>query len=291
MRLWIILCCLAIVYPAVGHAEPIQPYIQSLPTGDINWTTSTLSARGSCGPSDAPNSGEKNGTPSDQARWAYRQATENLLHTIQQVRINTDRCVMDAMAADERVSDKIAQMCRSANQTRADHLPDGTLVVSVEMNLLGSFMQLMLPEDVRQVEPIKQMNESVEMPTATPDETNRPESRESGYSGLVVDARGIGAQPSMVPIIVDESGRQVYGSIFISREYAVQYGVCTYVRDIKAAEEQARLAPRPLWVKGLRTVAGHQSDIVISNADAAKLRDASANLNFLKQCRVLVILD
>ncbi len=293
MHLWIILCCWVIVYPTVGHAETIQPYIQSLPSGEINWTDSTLTAKGNYRMPDSENVPRDVAGKTELMQHAYLRATDNLLHTLQKVRINTDHCVIDTMMANAQINDKVMQMCRSANQTKAVRRTDGTLEIWVRMDLLGSFMQLILPDDIRQVESIKPMTGTAAEPPATPEApTGAPEnSDEDGYSGLVVDARGIGAEPSMVPAIVDESGKQVYGSIFISREYAVQYGVCTYIRDVKSAHSHHRVAPNPLSVKGLRTIAGHQSDIVISNADAARMKDASANLNFLKQCRVLIILD
>ena len=102
------------------------------------------------------------------------------------------------------------------------------------------------------------------------------------YTGLIVDARGTGAKPAMVPLLVDESGKEVYGSVFVSREYAVQQGVCMYAGDLTNSEQHPRVGPKPLVVKGLRTFGGRNCDIVISNADAAKLMDVSANLSFLK---------
>ncbi len=34
-------------------------------------------------------------------------------------------------------------------------MPDGTVEVTIEMNLNGGFAQLILPQDIKQVEPIK----------------------------------------------------------------------------------------------------------------------------------------
>ena len=111
------------------------------------------------------------------------------------------------------------------------------------------------------------------------------------YTGLIVDARGIGAKPAMVPVLVDENGKEVYGSAFVSREYAVQQGVCQYLRILGDAANLVRVAPKPLWVKGLRTSNSAACDIVISNADASRLRGTSSHLSFLKQCRVIILMD
>lgn len=292
MRLWIFLCCLSIACPMVGYAEPIQSYVQKLPSGTINWTTYTLTSGSNCQPSSDTAHNIKTTTQGQQS--LRPKAIENLVRTIQQVRINADSIVSDALNEAPPIKAKVIQMCKNAKTVEQNHLDGNPMPESVQLKLLGGFMQLMLPEEIRQVEPIRAMNEnSVNWPLLHLGEnTENIKTGDDGiYTGLIIDARGIDAKPAMVPAIVDESGKQVYGSIYISREYAVQFGVCIYARNIENLFSNARIAPHPLAVKGLRTVKGRNCDIVISNADAAKLRDASANLGFLKQCRVIIVLD
>ena len=71
----------------------------------------------------------------------------------------------------------------------------------------------------------------------------------------------------MEPFIVDEKAREVYGSAFVSREFAVQQGMSGYVRNIEAINRHPRVAGKPLAVKGLGTVENRPSTIIISNAD------------------------
>jgi hypothetical protein len=92
-------------------------------------------------------------------------------------------------------------------------------------------------------------------------------------------------------VLLDENGREVYSSAFVSREYAVQQGVCQYMRIPDDLANLVRVAPKPLCVKGLRTGPAASCDIVISNADASRLRGASSHLSFLKQCRVIILMD
>ena len=101
---------------------------------------------------------------------------------------------------------------------------------------------------------------------------------------------GIGAQPAVAPVLLDENGKEVYSAAFISREYAVHNGICQYVQTIDDADKQ-RTGPRPLVVKGLQTAGGRICDIVISNADASRLLGVSAHLAFLRECRVSIVLD
>ena len=111
------------------------------------------------------------------------------------------------------------------------------------------------------------------------------------HTGLVLDGRGLEGRPSMSPRILDENGREVYGTAYVSREFAVQRGVAGFSRDLGAAQTSRRVAPQPLTVKGLRVEGIGASNFIISNADAAEIRGASDNLLFMKECRVVIVLD
>ena len=95
----------------------------------------------------------------------------------------------------------------------------------------------------------------------------------------------------MAPKIRDEKGQEVYGSAYVSREYAVQKGMSAYTRDLKAAKKNPRVIDNPLIVKGLRTMGSGKTDIVITNSDASRLRSDPKHLFFLKKCRVVIVAD
>jgi hypothetical protein len=95
----------------------------------------------------------------------------------------------------------------------------------------------------------------------------------------------------MAPKVLDETGKEVYGSAYVSREFAVQQGMSGYARDLTAAQSNPRVTNNPLTVKGIRTEGSGRSDIVVSNGDASRLRGVSENLSFLKKCRVMIVVD
>ncbi|MFZ1985023.1 MAG: hypothetical protein WAU91_11460 [Desulfatitalea sp.] len=291
MRLGLLLCAWLLLLSGVGHAEPSKELVETFPSGAINWTKGILVAKGSYTPERSATSDGLN--PSQSIEQAQHQAALNALRTLKEVRLDACRNVAQLMAVDEQVSARVREMAGTARVVEIHPQSDGSVRVAVQIALLGGFAQLVLPGEIKQVEPIKQVSPS---PDGKPPEGELPplyalSGDVEGYSGLIVDARGMGAKPAMVPLLVDENGKEVYGSAFISREYAVQHGVCEYGRSLEDSARQARVAPKPLAIKGLRTVQERNCNIVISNADAAKLRDASANLGFLKQCRVIIVLD
>jgi hypothetical protein len=168
-------------------------------------------------------------------------------------------------------------MVKNAKVVKKEYLTDGTVKIIMEMNLRGGFAQLVLPKDIKPLDSIT---------LVTMNKTSSPV-----FTGLVVDAKGLGIRPVMVPRILDENNQEVYGSAFVSREYAVQQGMSGYARDLKEIRDNQRVSDHPLVVKGLKTLEPGCSEIVISNADASKLRSASESLYFMKKCRVIIVID
>ena len=149
-----------------------------------------------------------------------------------------------------------------------------------------SVQTVVKPEYEIQFEPIKQVV------TPGTQKATRKQSRSARiYSGMVVDARGLQAVPVLAPRILDENLEEVFGPTYASREFAVQHGVARYTTDIGKAKLNARIAENPLIVKALKVIWPGRCDFIISNADAAKLKSASEHLTFLKECRVIIVLD
>jgi len=295
MRLWFFFGCLCCIFLAlVSHADPAAEIIEQFSTGTINWTRGVVTATSNGSTRDVDRQAEQG----EEYDRAYQQAIENLKQTLGRLRLNYQNCILDLLSAQTQTHTQLKaeeEMTASAKVVNTTQNADGDIAVTLEMNLYGGFSQLMLPSDVRQVESIKALNSSGETSynpnhvQSIPNQSTRTEP--DAYSGLIVDARGIGISPSMVPVLVDENGQEVYGPAYVSREFAVQNGMCQYNRGVDNSFTLPRVAPNPMLVKGLRAVSKGNCDIVISNADASRLRGVSSHLEFLKQCRVVIIID
>ena len=292
IRLWLLFGCLCLwVAPLAALAGPEMDYIEQLPTGCIDWTQGIASAKGTGLVQDDDTHPDQDRDP----RIALTEASHNLFRTLKRLRMDDRTSVSDLIAGNKNLQARIEEMASAAKLVNTTTISDGNIQVTIELNLLGGFAQLMLPPEIRQVDAIRPLNGS----RAGALDTNHHEFRgdqpdienQDIYSGLLVDARNLGATPAMVPVVRDENGQEVYGPAYVSREYAVQNGVCRYIRTCDSCSDLPRIAPNPLRVKGLRTAARGSCDIVISNADASKIRGASSHLEFLKQCRVVIMLD
>jgi len=111
------------------------------------------------------------------------------------------------------------------------------------------------------------------------------------YTGLIVDAARLNVKPAMAPKIIDESGKEIYGTGYVSRKYAIQQGIVGYSKNVEKAKQNERVANKALVVKGIKTVGANNADIVISTHDAQILLGMKDNLSFLDKCRVMIVLD
>lgn len=278
-------------------AEWTQLVEQIGANGTVNWTTGIIEAIGIGAPPEKF-FGKPQARPM-ALRAAQLDAYRNILEVVKGVRVSSTTLVEDYVTKSDIIRTKVDGLVKGAQIVKKEYLSDGTVEITLRMSLSGGLMLVILPEvvEVEQVEkPVAATPEAqpaVPEPSATaPAPATAPTApAKIVYTGLVVDARGIQARPAMSPKIVDENGQEVYGSMQVDREFAVQQGMSGYARELTAAQSNSRVTNNPVTIKGLRTEGPGQSNIVISNADAQTLGAAVENLTFLKQCRVMIVLD
>ena len=252
-----------------------QDVVEQKTKGIINWSRGVIQAKG-IGILDEklPNRVQAR---SSALKDATQDACRKLLYVAKGIRIDGATVIGDYGNKNHIIMSKIESMVTGAHVVKKEYFSDGTVEVTMQMNLRGGFAQLVLPEEIKPLESIRTLAPVPISPSV--------------FTGLVIDTRGLGIRPIMVPKILDENAREVYGSAFVSREYAVQQGMSGYSEDLGAAQNNQRVADHPLTVKGLRTGGVGHSDVIISNTDAHRLRSASQNLSFLRKCRVIIVVD
>jgi hypothetical protein len=266
---------LLITIPVFGYGDSSQNVVEQKEKGCINWSRGVIQAKG-IGILPKGVSGNTDAR-SEALTNAEMDAFRKIFEIAKEVRIDGATLVGNTALLDNAILSKIENLAENAKVVKKEYLTDGTVKIGMEMNLRGGFAQLVLPKEIKSLDSI------------TPVTMNNT-SRQT-FTGLVVDARGLYFRPLMVPRIIDENDQEVYGSAFVSREYAVQQGMSGYEKDLGKIVHNRRVADHPLVVKGLKAVGQGRSEIVISNADASKLRSTSESLTFLKKCRVIIVVD
>ncbi len=264
-----------LTFSVFGYTDNSKEVIELKEKGSINWSRGVVQAKG-IGIPPAKMSKDSNARTvalTDAKLNAFRV----ILEIIKGLRINGNTVVGDYAIQDPAIISKIENMVKNAKVVKKEYLTDGTVKIIMEMNLRGGFAQLVLPKDIKPLDSIT---------LVTMNKTSSPV-----FTGLVVNAKGLGVRPVMVPRIMDENNQEVYGSAFVSREYAVQQGMSGYARNLKEILDNQRVSDHPLVVKGLKILEPGCSEIVISNADASRLRSTSESLYFMKKCRVIIVVD
>jgi hypothetical protein len=266
-----------LMVPAMVWAQ--GEVVQVNDNGSINWSTGTVTAVGIGAP--PPNPANMAQARAMARRAAITVARRNLLELTQGVQVDSITLAKDFIVQSDIIRTSIQGVVRNAQVIDTAYMSDGSVEVTMVMSLNGEFANVMLPPP-----PIGTEGPPPIMP---PTGTEGPPSMV--FTGLVLDARGLGARPAMAPKILDESGKEVYGSAMVNREFAVQQGMVGYAKDVNAAQTNGRVTDKPVTIKVLRVSGPAKCDLVISNSDAARILGAAENLSFLQKCRVMVVLD
>ena len=254
-----------------GDAKDAAPpsddsVVQKIGHGEINWSKKTVTATGS----GAANLKDGNVAVArlNAERAAKLDALRNVIETVQGIQVSGARSAADIMSNGE-IKSRIEGMARGFKIVDTRYYSDGSVDVIIQMpideNLTNALVER--PKKTRKV--------SAEGPAT--------------WSGLVINARGLNVQPSMAPRIVDESGKEVYGTEVVSEKGLKQGGIASYAKNEGQATE--KVGEKPLVVKALKLVDKSKTDVVISNADADKLRDPNTNLSFLADGKVVLLVD
>jgi hypothetical protein len=108
-------------------------------------------------------------------------------------------------------------------------------------------------------------------------------------TGIVIDGRGLGLRPALLPKIIDQQGQEIYVGQVVTRTNAVEQGVAGYAKDVNAAANNFRVTDNPAIIKGIQASGATKTDIVLNSADAQTLRDLSRGGDFLQYCRVIIV--
>jgi hypothetical protein len=94
---------------------------------------------------------------------------------------------------------------------------------------------------------------------------------EGAFTGLLVDARGLGCVPHLMPRLVDAGGRVLYGAEWVSPEARTKLGVAAFFTGLERASAHPRVGDRPLVIKA---AAVKGQDVVLGEEAVRALRGA-----------------
>ena len=258
---------------AADVVEPLGP------TGSIDWTNGTVSATGVGAP--PANATSANHAKAMAERAAFLMANRNLLEAVKGIRVDSVSLVENFVLTSDVIKTEVSGFVHGATVTGKRVNPDGSVEVTIVRKLDGEFFDMMTPPEKGKKEKMSRKAITAEPAAAA----------SGGYTGVIVDARGIGLKPAVVARIRDDQGREVYGPSIIASEAATEHGrTIGYVKDEAAAQSNAWVAGRPLTIKAVRSDGEQHADVVIGAADAKQLTDP-AIAALLEKGRVVAIVE
>lgn len=270
--------------------------------GNVDWSSQIIRATGI----GAPNPNLPQAAQRASAIEAGKLgALKNLLATVQGMSLDAETTVRNYMVENAVINTRVSGVVRGFAVVDTRYMSTGDVEVTVEMPIAGALSDALLPSAFGggviptsgvAVCPTCGQPWPAGKPVpagVTLVQSGRGSTPAAGgvYTGLIVDAKGLGVRPAMAPKIVDENNNEVYGSKYVNRDWAVQIGMVGYDKDVNKARSNDRVTANPLVLKGIRAAGSNKADVAVSAADAAAIQNAAANMNFIDKCKVMFILD
>lgn len=173
----------------------------------------------------------------------------------------------------------------------------GVCTVVATLNLLGPVGECVIPlaePFLSSIPPQVTLAPELALPAPETSQEGDPSYRNSmaelgGYTGLLVDARGLDLHPALLQRVVDSAGLGAYGSFCVSRSAVIRQGMALFIADRADLRVAERLGASPLYVRALAVSQG--SDLVVSQADGDLLRQSFAAQGDRSRSPLVVLLD
>ncbi|WP_148266924.1 hypothetical protein [Pseudodesulfovibrio mercurii] len=225
-------------------------------------------------------------------RRAVVQARKRLLDMVLSVRIDGHQTVGAFLSGDSDLAAQVRGLIQNSLY-RGPGLYDEAGTVRVSEKLRGQLAELILPNTIQFQSTIPpRLSTATGQGVDTPD--NAPEevgSGTRGYTGVVVDARGLKLTPALAPIIYGQDGFGAYGYFQVSRTNVVDKGMVAYSVSDNPKVLAERVGKRPLMVRALGAYGSWRTDVIIAASDARLVRAVVKTGPIADGCRVVILVD
>lgn len=246
--------------------------------GYTDWGRGVVVAKGLGVPPKNPANALQAKEMTRTAAWSV--ALRNLLEVVRGIRVDATTTVSNFVTVNDEVRTRVEGLVRGAKVVQEKWLPDGSLETTVEMKLGGDFSGLLLPKGPPRMQPLDRFKDG-----------GPPSKKPANFTGVIVDARGMGVTPAIAPRLLTEAGDEAYSATYVEERPVAEQGIALYLSDWDGAQVHPRIASTPMTIKALRVEGNNRTDLVIADADAQLIHMIPEHFQLLKQAKVLIILD
>jgi hypothetical protein len=270
-------------------ARPSTEVIEATNNGQINWSSGWIQATGrGYSPNNVPPSLSK--TLGERAGYAI--ALRNLLEVIKGVRVDSESFVKGHMDDNQTIKTKVTGLVQGAEIIQSSAKEDGGIEVLVKAPLWGIDSGSLISAFHKQGTP------NTPLASAT-------------NAAVLIDARGLGITPALLPSIVSEQGKEVYSPSKVDPRVLEQSGAAKYFSLSKDIDLQSYFYPNvyvirpvirksdvlslsgtiPLSIRGISASGSLRSTLVINAEDSAKLDQNPGAANALSEGNIIIVID
>lgn len=224
--------------------------------------------------------------------YAQAQAVTNLIQAARGTSI-TYSATGKNYGMDERLTQEISGMVENVQVVSERRVQIGKDTV-VEVTV-----QAPVPERWKTKSPTKQASKGAGPAwTVASTSANIPapssfrKAKEDLYTSVIIDTLGMGVTRSMSPKILRTDGSEVWGTMKVDYDFLADHGIVAYARTLGEAYSNSRSGANPLVIRAMgRGGSAYKCDVVLSNDDAEYLLSENQRSRFLKDFRVVFLVD
>lgn len=262
-------------YPSTNTtASPVE-LVEDVEGLKINWTTGRMTISGVGVPGDRGNMTYRRALSS---RAAVADAYRRFAGALELVRVDANTRVKDLAVVDDSLRTRLSDFVKGAKVLETNYWPDGSAEVVLGADLKGATSLAGLI--AKSAAPASPAPSAVPSPEPSKEIVTEPVPIRANYSSLIIEAKGLGAQPAIVPNLRDSDGKIV--------ELTSSRRTVKYLRDGAFLDPAAGL--NPLRLSAVRTQGPLRADLVLTPADSKALKDALLNKKVADEAAIIVVL-
>ena len=214
---------------------------------------------------------------------AIADAQRRLAEAAEEVRVEGETTVKMNTLADDTVRTSVAATLKGAYIVSENWNSEGYYEVTMQVPVFGagSLAQAV----IKPVEQIPFPTPSPVQPSPTNPSTTVTISVSGGYTGVIIDCRGLNLNPVMSPVIKDSSGVKLYGHQNLDYDMVIRDGMASYAHDMSQA---SRAGSNPLVIKAER-LDDHNANPVLSVTDGNRMLLENNSAGFLSKTAVVFL--
>ena len=247
---------------------------------------------------------------------AYRQLAE----MVKGVNVDSETTVENMMVTNDVTKTKVTALIQGARVVSEQAIDGGGYAVTMEMSVFGASNSLATavlptntvptsfpapdasvpastPSSVQVNVQVTPGTTTQQTPATTLPSVTVPSHQGSsaaaapagqaigGYTGLIVDCRGLGLKPVMSPVIKNANGEPIYGYKNLDSATVIANGMASYTTDLSKA---TRAGSNPLVVKAVG-LDNHNGNPILSVADANRVLIENGATGFLDRTNVVFV--